>query len=109
MCQSTRPRSTESLAAVLIVGLLWTLGKQLTPPAGFGSYLALSGVSRFLVELLRLNDPGLLGLTQPQLWALASFAAGLVLVARNVRPGIPRAVTLEVPRTDEPMTVRSPG
>ena len=99
----------ESLAAVLIAGLLWALGKHLTPPAVFGSYLVLSGVSRFLVELLRVNDPGPLGLTQPQLWALASFAAGLVLVARNVRPGNPRAATLEVPRTDEPMTVRSPG
>jgi phosphatidylglycerol---prolipoprotein diacylglyceryl transferase len=40
----------------------------------------LSGISRFLVEFLRINEPSLLGLTQPQLWALVSLIAGVVLI-----------------------------
>ena len=48
----------------------------------FGAYLALSGISRFLVEFLRINEPALLGLTQPQLWALASLVTGVVLIVR---------------------------
>jgi hypothetical protein len=39
------------------------LGKRWNPAAAFGVYLALSGISRFLVEFLRINQPVLLGLT----------------------------------------------
>jgi len=73
----------EALAAVAIAALLWAMGKRWTPPAVFGAYLALSGISRFLVEYLRINEPSLLGLTQPQLWALASLIAGVVLIAHT--------------------------
>jgi len=81
----------EALAAVVIAVVLWAVGKHCSPPAIFGAYLALSGISRFLVEFVRINDPVLLGLTQPQLWALASLAAGVVLIVRtrplsNLRP-----------------------
>ncbi len=51
--------------------------------AVFGAYLGLSGLSRFLVEFLRINDSVVLGLTQPQLWALLSIAVGIVLIVRN--------------------------
>jgi phosphatidylglycerol:prolipoprotein diacylglycerol transferase len=72
----------EALAAIVIAAALWALGKRWTPPAVFGAYLALSGISRFLVEFLRINEPALLGLTQPQLWALASLITGVVLIVR---------------------------
>jgi phosphatidylglycerol---prolipoprotein diacylglyceryl transferase len=73
----------EALAAIAIAAALWALGKRWTPPAVFGAYLALSGISRFLVDFLRINEPALLGLTQPQLWALASLIAGVVLIVRD--------------------------
>jgi phosphatidylglycerol:prolipoprotein diacylglycerol transferase len=72
----------EALAAIVIAAALWALGKRWNPPAVFGAYLALSGISRFLVEFLRINEPALLGLTQPQLWALVSLIAGVVLIVR---------------------------
>ena len=73
----------EALAAVVIATALWSLGKRWNPPAIFGAYLSLSGISRFLVEYLRINEPVLLGLTQPQLWALASLITGVVLILRS--------------------------
>jgi phosphatidylglycerol:prolipoprotein diacylglycerol transferase len=73
----------EALAAVLIAVVLWMLGKSWNPAAVFGAYLALSGISRFLVEFLRINEPALLGLTQPQLWALVSGAVGVVVIVRT--------------------------
>ncbi|MGV8965834.1 MAG: prolipoprotein diacylglyceryl transferase [Cellulomonas sp.] len=73
----------ETLAAIVIAGALWAIGKRWNPPAVFGAYLVLSGLSRFLVEYLRINEPALLGLTQPQLWALASLIVGGALIART--------------------------
>mgnify|MGYP001791265669 CR=1 FL=1 len=73
----------EALAAIVIVAVLWVLGKRLNPPAVFGAYLALSGISRFLVEFLRINEPAWFGLTQPQLWALASLITGVVIIIRT--------------------------
>ena len=91
----------EALAAVAIATLLWALGKHWTPPAVFGAYLALSGISRFLVEYLRINEPALLGLTQPQLWALVSLIAGVVLIALTQYPRRPRQVEARAPGADE--------
>jgi phosphatidylglycerol:prolipoprotein diacylglycerol transferase len=73
----------EALAAMVIAALLWSLAKHWAPTAVFGAYLALSGTSRFLVEYLRLNKPALLGLTQPQLWALVCLTAGVALIAHT--------------------------
>lgn len=75
----------EALAAVVIAGLLWALAKYAVPAAEFGAYLALSGIARFLVEYLRINQPTALGLTQPQLWSLVIIAVGIVVVARSQR------------------------
>ena len=77
----------EALAAIVIAALLWTLGKHWSPLAIFGAYLVLSGISRFLVEMLRINDPALFGLPQPHLWALTSIPAAALLLPRP-RPGL---------------------
>lgn len=66
----------EALAAGVIAVLLWRLGRRARPVGVFGAYLVLSGVARFLVEMLRTNDAVVLGLTQAQLWALVSVAVG---------------------------------
>ncbi len=51
----------------------------------FGGYLLLSGAARFLVEFLRVNEPVLLGLTQPQLWAVVGGVVGVLLMALGAR------------------------
>ena len=97
----------EALAAVAIAVVLWALGRHWNPPAVFGAYLVLSGVSRFLVEFLRINEPALLGLTQPQLWALASLIAGVVLIARTRHVDSRRAAETRTSGADEAVTHRS--
>jgi phosphatidylglycerol:prolipoprotein diacylglycerol transferase len=97
----------EALAAVLMAGILWALGKRWNPAAVFGAYLALSGISRFLVEFLRINQPALLGLTQPQLWALVSLIAGVVLIVRAQYLNRPRRIAAEAPGLGEEVPTRS--
>jgi phosphatidylglycerol:prolipoprotein diacylglycerol transferase len=97
----------EALAAVLIAAVLWALGKRWNPAAVFGAYLALSGISRFLVEFLRINEPALLGLTQPQLWALISLIAGVVRIVRTQFLNRPRPISAEALGADEAVTARS--
>ncbi len=43
------------------------------------------GISRILVEFIRLNDEVVLGLSQPQLWSFAVVALGLLLAWRAER------------------------
>ena len=85
----------ETLAAVLITLILWRLERYLAPVGVFGAYLVLSGISRFLVEVLRINTPVLAGLTQPQLWALLGNGIGGVLIVRaglRAEPGRPGVI-----------------
>jgi len=97
----------EALAAVAIATLLWALGQRWTPPAVFGAYLVLSGISRFLVEYLRINKPVLLGLTQPQLWAIASLITGIVLIGRHRQLKLVRPAAAEGPCADDSVSARS--
>jgi phosphatidylglycerol:prolipoprotein diacylglycerol transferase len=97
----------EALAAVLIATVLLVLGKRWNPAAVFGAYLALSGISRFLVEFLRINEPVLLGLTQPQLWALVSLIAGVVLIIRTQLLNRPRRNPAGAPVAGQAVTARS--
>jgi phosphatidylglycerol---prolipoprotein diacylglyceryl transferase len=97
----------EALAAVLIAAVLWALGKRGNPAAVFGAYLVLSGISRFLVEFLRINEPALLGLTQPQLWALVGLIAGVVLIARTQFLNRPRRIAAEASGAGDAVTARS--
>ncbi len=71
-----------SAAAFLIALALWVLQDRIAPIAVFGSYLVMSGLSRILVELVRINNPVLLGMTEAQLFGLASIIGGIVLIAR---------------------------
>ena len=79
----------EALAAVVIAAILWALAKHWIPSAVFGAYLSLSGIARFLVETVRINDPALFGLTQPQLWSILSVVAGAIVISRT-RPLLPQ-------------------
>lgn len=80
----------ESVASVVIAGVLWALIRRRHAIGSiFAGYLILSGIARFAVEFLRLNEVAFLGLTQPQLWSIASIVVGAaVLVAlRRRAPG----------------------
>ena len=73
----------EALAAFVIAVLLRRLRDRLTPVALFGTFLTLFGAERLLVELVRLNDTLVLGLTAAQVWSLGLIAFGIVLLARE--------------------------
>lgn len=75
----------EAASAFALAGLLWWARNRTTPLAVFGLYAVLSGMARFLVEELRINDEVLLGLTAPQLWSLVLAAIGIALLIRERR------------------------
>ena len=76
----------ETLASLLIFGLLWRVRERWAPVQLLGVYLVLAGAERFLVELVRRNDEVLVGLTQPQLFSIAMMAAGGLALTGAVGP-----------------------
>jgi len=67
--------------------LLWRLGARILKnprPSGkiFCYYLILTGVARFLVEIIRINPPWILGLSNAQVASVASAIAGCLLLLR---------------------------
>lgn len=77
----------EAIAAFAIAAVLWTVRTRWSDPSVVGTYAVLTGVARFLVELVRINEPIVLGLTQPQLWSLLLIAAGVAFLLRGWRHG----------------------
>jgi phosphatidylglycerol:prolipoprotein diacylglycerol transferase len=77
----------EALAAFAVAALIWRLRPRLNPTMLFGIFAVLMGVSRFLVEFIRLNDETALGLSQPQIWSLVLVAIGCVVAYRAGRFG----------------------
>jgi phosphatidylglycerol:prolipoprotein diacylglycerol transferase len=78
----------ETVTMALGAWVLWRLRDHFRPGVLFALYLVLAGVERFLVEFLRRNPEGALGLTSPQWESLVMLVAGLVwlgVVAR--KPG----------------------
>jgi phosphatidylglycerol---prolipoprotein diacylglyceryl transferase len=71
----------ETLASLVIFAVLWRMRERLAPLRLFAVYLVLAGAERLLVEFIRRNDEVLLGLTQPQLFALGMLATGVTLLA----------------------------
>jgi phosphatidylglycerol---prolipoprotein diacylglyceryl transferase len=76
----------EVIGAVLITAYLWRLGRPgvraaVEPGLVFAQYLLWTGLARFLVEFIRLNVRVLWNLSNAQLVAIASMAAGAALYA----------------------------
>jgi prolipoprotein diacylglyceryltransferase len=65
---------------VLTVVLVRFRARGMRNRAVFASYLIGAGVSRFLIELVRVNVPILFGLTTAQLFSAAAVALGVVLI-----------------------------
>jgi phosphatidylglycerol:prolipoprotein diacylglycerol transferase len=85
----------ETLTMGLVAWGLWRARDAVRPGALFALWLVCAGVERFLVEFLRRNPTGALGLTTPQFESLAMIVAGgawLAVMAarggvRRPRPG----------------------
>jgi prolipoprotein diacylglyceryl transferase len=70
-----------------IGAFLWHMGtKALKGPKAKGeifcNYLMLTGIARFLVEIIRINPPWILGMSNAQVASVASILAGAVLLWR---------------------------
>lgn len=75
----------EFLAWMAIAYILWRLGARFLHekrPAGsiFCAYLILTGIARFLVELIRLNPRSFFGMSNAQTASVASVLLGTILV-----------------------------
>jgi phosphatidylglycerol:prolipoprotein diacylglycerol transferase len=86
----------ELLVWSVIGWLLWRLGARFLKRPGrsgeiFCYYLILTGVARFLVEIIRINPPWILGMSNAQVASVASVLAGCVLLWRlKMAPASPK-------------------
>jgi phosphatidylglycerol---prolipoprotein diacylglyceryl transferase len=76
----------EFLAAIVIFWILWRLGARLINTRGpdgvvFAAYLVITGIARFLVEIIRINPRSFYGLSNAQAASVVSFLAGVILFA----------------------------
>lgn len=90
-----RVHPTQLYEAALLFPLTWLLVRMrrggVADQAVFGWYLVMAGGVRFVIELVRVNVPVLLGLTMAQLFSIAAVVLGLALVGR-ARSNKPAAV-----------------
>ena len=75
----------EFLVAILIFWILWRLGARALKTPGpngivFGAYLLLTGIARYLVEMIRINPRSFFGLTNAQAASIVSVLAGVALL-----------------------------
>lgn len=90
----------EALGAFVIAAILWGVRRRLRGWALFGLYLMLSGTARLLIEFLRINERVLFGLTEAQLFAIASLVAGAMLIHRGIsHPQPPSSSTTGAPES----------
>lgn len=74
----------EFLGAIVIFWILWRLGARAFKthaPNGvvFAAYLVLTGIARFLVEIIRINPPAFHGMSNAQAASGVSIVAGIIL------------------------------
>lgn len=104
----------ESLASLAILALLlWVIGPRLKRAGSLlWAYLILAGIERFVVEFIRTNEPGLLGLTHAQWMSLSLFGAGLLglwwVELRSGRPA-PAKPRSRASRPDGARSRKAPG
>jgi phosphatidylglycerol:prolipoprotein diacylglycerol transferase len=70
-----------------VAGLLWWRRRR--SPFLFGEYLALNGLGRFFIEMLRVNPKVALGLTEPQFVGIGLIvigSAGWIYYQRHAEP-----------------------
>ena len=74
----------ETVMALLIFVLLWSLRKRIkTPGVLFGCYLIFNGIERFFIEKIRVNEEYILfgkGITQAEIISVLFFIGGVAMV-----------------------------
>ena len=84
----------ELLFSAALCWYLWLRGKRDLPLGQLtGEYLVLSGIGRFLVEIIRRNERLYLGMSNAQVAALGTVVVGVVLMvgaSRNGHAAMPR-------------------
>jgi phosphatidylglycerol:prolipoprotein diacylglycerol transferase len=75
----------ELIVSCAIGWLLWRLGARYLKRPGhagevFCYYLILTGVARFLVEIIRINPPWIFGMSNAQVASAISVLGGLILL-----------------------------
>jgi len=86
----------ELIAWMLIAWILWKLGSgpirkgERTSGRIFFYYLILTGVARFLVELIRINPRSFFGMSNAQTASVASVIVGLAFLVSLRKPRLPR-------------------
>ncbi len=95
--ERVHPTPLYELAIWCAIGwLLWRLGANaLKKPRPIGEifcyYLILTGVARFLVEIIRINPPWIWGLSNAQVASVVSVCGGIVLLVLRMREGAAEA------------------
>jgi len=74
----------EFLIAIVIFWILWRVGAwafKTDAPNGvvFAAYLVLTGIARYLIEIIRINPKSFHGLTNAQAASVVSVVAGVIL------------------------------
>lgn len=79
-----RVHPTPIYEMIANLGIFWFLWKRGVRDTGdtVGWYLVLTGIARFLVEFIRINERVLFGLTNAQLASVGSVIVGAVLIVR---------------------------
>jgi phosphatidylglycerol:prolipoprotein diacylglycerol transferase len=86
----------EFFVWMLIAYVLWRMGARLLGEGGlagrvFCGYLVMTGVARFLVEIIRLNPRSFLGMSNAQTASSVSALLGIMLlIALNRAPSVAR-------------------
>jgi phosphatidylglycerol---prolipoprotein diacylglyceryl transferase len=85
----------EFLVAIVIFWILWKMGERglrMRAPNGmiFAAYLVLTGIARFLVEIIRINPRSFYGLSNAQAASIISILAGILLFLACRRSPAPR-------------------
>lgn len=75
----------EAIIAFALAGLLWAVRRSWTPQQRIATYVIGSGVARAVVEIVRINDKVLLGLTQPQIWSIILIVIGVAVLAVSAK------------------------
>jgi phosphatidylglycerol---prolipoprotein diacylglyceryl transferase len=78
----------EFIIWLLIAAILWRAGRKAVSGAGtngeiFCGYLILTGVARFLIEIIRINPRSFLGLSNAQTASVLSIIIGVLLFWRT--------------------------
>ncbi len=80
----------EFLIWTLIAVILWRIGKKAldgeAPGKVFCGYLILTGIARFLIEIIRINPRSFLGMSNAQTASLVSIVLGIALLLRIKSP-----------------------